>query len=238
MDNVARKNCQHLQPGVTTVEFCKSIEQHDLQDRNRLQVGSFTWVSVIGVGDPEHSSKVYKVVRKDSGQTYAIKVLSKRRLLDAQQSQTGYPPPPPAVETDIQWGMDGIGGLADRRGIDIDPTLRESSMNLAAAGQCQKSRGIQHLMHEIAILKMLPSSSFLVHCAFAFQDQYHCYFGLEYMHGGDLRHYLNSRTHTLEHKEVQFYMASMTLALVHLHSNGILHRDVRPEAILIDSKGR
>ena len=122
-------------------------------------------------------------------------------------------------------------------GIDIDPSMHLSTAKLAAEGAHEQSRGVQHLMHELALLKMLPPSPFLVHCTCAFQDEYHCYFGLEYMHGGDLRHYLNARMHTLDYKEVRFYVASMTLALVHLHSNGILHRDVRPENILIDSKG-
>jgi serine/threonine protein kinase len=223
LDNMERKQCQHLHPGISTEAAFR-----DLDAKNRLQVGSFSWENIIGVGSPSHGSKVYKVIRRDGGQVFAMKVLSKRRLL-AQQ---------PAQETDdIRWCMDGVGGLVDRRGIDIDPSMHLSTAKLAAEGAHEQSRGVQHLMHELALLKMLPPSPFLVHCTCAFQDEYHCYFGLEYMHGGDLRHYLNARMHTLDYKEVRFYVASMTLALVHLHSNGILHRDVRPENILIDSKG-
>ena len=58
------------------------------------------------------------------------------------------------------------------------------------------------------------------------------------MHGGDLRHKLEQRRYPFDYKEVRFYMASISLALVHLHSHGIIHRDVRPESILIDSKGK
>ena len=35
-----------------------------------------------------------------------------------------------------------------------------------------------------------------------------------------------------------FYLAEITLAIEHLHSQGIIYRDLKPENILLDSQGK
>ena len=37
---------------------------------------------------------------------------------------------------------------------------------------------------------------------------------------------------------LRFYLAEITLALEHLHSQGIIYRDLKPENILLDSQGK
>ena len=34
-----------------------------------------------------------------------------------------------------------------------------------------------------------------------------------------------------------FYLAEITLAIEHLHSQGIIYRDLKPENILLDTQG-
>lgn len=173
-------------------------------------MGSFTWTRVIGLSEPESQSLIYKVVRKDNRKVYAIKVLSKQKLLCKKTN-----PLFRAHTSKLEHGS-----------ISCDTGVRHRTHN------------INTLINEFSILKKLPSSNFIVHCRFAFQDEQYCYIGMEHMHGGDLRHYLELRRYPFDYKEVRFYMASISLALVHLHFHGIIHRDVRPESILIDSKGK
>ncbi len=57
------------------------------------------------------------------------------------------------------------------------------------------------------------------------------------MVGGDLRYHMNLRKKKFTERQAQFIIACVILALEYLHNNGVIHRDVRPENILIDGKG-
>jgi len=54
--------------------------------------------------------------------------------------------------------------------------------------------------------------------------------------GGDLSFLMNKGRHFTE-RMAQFYGACLILALSHLHSKNLVHCDVKPENILLDSKG-
>ena len=51
---------------------------------------------------------------------------------------------------------------------------------------------------------------------------------LDFLRGGDLFGRLAKEIMFTE-KDVQFYMAELVLALDHLHSLGIIYRDLKPE---------
>lgn len=59
---------------------------------------------------------------------------------------------------------------------------------------------------------------------------------MEYLPGGDLFS-LMVRRGIFAEKEIQFYLAELTLALNDLHSIGYVHRDIKPENILLDRLG-
>ena len=71
---------------------------------------------------------------------------------------------------------------------------------------------------------------------YAFQDDENCFFVIDLMLGGDLRFHLE-RLGSLSEDAVRFYVAQISSALDYLHNMSIMHRDIKPDNILLDDKG-
>ena len=61
------------------------------------------------------------------------------------------------------------------------------------------------------------------------------YIVVDLMNGGDLRFHISRKTFTEE--AVRFWIAELGCALRYIHRQGIVHRDVKPDNILLDSDG-
>jgi len=95
-------------------------------------------------------------------------------------------------------------------------------------------RQLQCLIAEKKI--MLNDNPFLVHLYYSFQTTEQLYFVMDFISGGDLAFHLDQKGKFNE-KEVRFITAEIVLALEHLHSCGIVYRDLKLENILLDKDG-
>ncbi|OXB65400.1 UNVERIFIED_CONTAM: hypothetical protein H355_016213 [Colinus virginianus] len=77
---------------------------------------------------------------------------------------------------------------------------------------------------------------FIVDLIYAFQTGGKLYLILECLSGGELFMQLEREGIFLEDTAC-FYLSEITLALGHLHSNGIIYRDLKPENIMLNSQG-
>ncbi|XP_021176244.2 citron rho-interacting kinase isoform X5 [Fundulus heteroclitus] len=83
----------------------------------------------------------------------------------------------------------------------------------------------------------LNNSPWMPQLLYAFQDQDHVYLAMEYLPGGDLMSLLNRYEDQFDESMAQFYLAELIEAIHTVHQLGYVHRDVKPENILIDRTG-
>ncbi|OCT78993.1 hypothetical protein XELAEV_18030088mg [Xenopus laevis] len=79
------------------------------------------------------------------------------------------------------------------------------------------------------------NSPWVVQLSCAFQDEKHLYMVMEYMPGGDLVNLMSN--YDMPEKWAKFYTAEVVLALNAIHSMGLIHRDVKPDNMLLDKYG-
>jgi len=79
------------------------------------------------------------------------------------------------------------------------------------------------------------NSEWIVQLHFAFQDLRYLYMVMDYMPGGDLVNLMSN--YEVPEKWARFYCAEVVLAPDAIHSMGFVHRDVKPDNMLLDAKG-
>ncbi|XP_024909939.1 rho-associated protein kinase 2 [Cynoglossus semilaevis] len=79
------------------------------------------------------------------------------------------------------------------------------------------------------------NSPWVVQLCCAFQDEHYLYMVMEYMPGGDLVNLTS--TYDVPEKWAKFYTAEVVMALDAIHSMGFIHRDVKPDNMLLDRLG-
>lgn len=144
--------------------------------RTRLGLNDFEMIQTIGRGA---FAEVKLVQKRDTGNTYAMKIINKKRT---------------------------IAGKHEAR-----------------------------LMAERDILAQ-ADDTWLVTMFYSFQDKRNLYFIMEFLPGGDFMNLLIQRG-TLTHSETQFYIAEMAIAIDHVHKLNFIHRDIKPDNILLDASG-
>jgi hypothetical protein len=96
-------------------------------------------------------------------------------------------------------------------------------------------RQVEHVNAERYIL-LRVRHPFVVDLFTTFQDSLNIYMLMSYVPGGELFTHLR-RAQRFTPDVTRFYLANIILALKYLHSFNIIYRDLKPENLLLDSRG-
>ncbi|OCT58218.1 hypothetical protein XELAEV_18002403mg [Xenopus laevis] len=100
-----------------------------------------------------------------------------------------------------------------------------------------QKENMEIIVREARVLRVAAGHPYLCHAYAAFQTQTHAFFTMEYASGGSLMMEIRKRKH-LKMRKLIFYSAEMICGLQYLHTCGIIHRDIKPDNIMLSSEGQ
>ena len=109
------------------------------------------------------------------------------------------------------------------------------AMKLFIKNKLTEKVKIKKVLSELSILKDLDNP-LIVGLVCAFQTEHHLCMVMEYVPGGDVAA-LIKRVGPLSKDLSKTYLAETTLAVEYLHSCSVIHRDLKPDNLLITFSG-
>lgn len=129
----------------------------------------------------------------------------------------------------------GKGAFGEVRLVQKNDTGRIYAMKMLRKSEMFKKDQLAHVRAERDVLAE-SDSPWIVQLYYSFQDALHLYLIMEFLPGGDLMTML-IKYDIFPDDWTRFYMAECILALEAIHKLGFIHRDIKPDNILIDKDG-
>ena len=129
----------------------------------------------------------------------------------------------------------GKGAFGEVRLCKYVPTGDIVAIKKMKKEEMHKKNQVLHVRAERDVLSE-AKNQWIVELKFSFQDQKFLYLGMEYLPGGDLMTLLMARD-ILPEEDAKFYAAEMVLAIESVHDMGCIHRDLKPDNVLIGKDG-
>ncbi|KAI8049460.1 kinase-like domain-containing protein [Syncephalis plumigaleata] len=129
----------------------------------------------------------------------------------------------------------GRGSFGKVRIVERKDTKQIYALKYISKRECIRMDALRNVFRERNILESIDHH-YVVNLRFSFQDDDYMYMVTDLMLGGDLRFHLLRKPH-IEEDEMRHWLAELACGLGYLHSRGIMHRDVKPDNILLDEYG-
>lgn len=100
----------------------------------------------------------------------------------------------------------------------------------------RKFNGLINLVLTEKEIQRKVKNRLVVSLKYAFQTFDKLFIVSEYCAGGDMRSLISNKTR-LSETEARFYLAEILIGIEELHKNGIIHRDIKLDNILLDKDG-
>lgn len=129
----------------------------------------------------------------------------------------------------------GKGAFGEVRLVQKKDTGKIYAMKTLLKSEMYKKDQLAHVKAERDVLAG-SDSPWVVSLYYSFQDAQYLYLIMEFLPGGDLMTML-IRWQLFTEDVTRFYMAECILAIETIHKLGFIHRDIKPDNILIDIRG-
>lgn len=121
----------------------------------------------------------------------------------------------------------------------IDPDRKQSfALKGIRKSQIVKKRQQKHVKTELRVMRKLATlnSKFLVNLITTYKDDFRVYFLLDVCLGGELFTIMRKYEY-FDWETARFYVACVVEAFHCMHRHNIIYRDLKPENLVLDSKG-
>ncbi|KIP05792.1 hypothetical protein PHLGIDRAFT_30746 [Phlebiopsis gigantea 11061_1 CR5-6] len=129
----------------------------------------------------------------------------------------------------------GKGAFGEVRVVQKTDTGKIYAMKTLKKEEMLKKDQLAHVRAERDVLAE-SNSPWVVQLYYSFQDPAYLYLIMEFLPGGDLMTML-IKYDTFSEDVTRFYIAECVLAIEAVHKLGFIHRDIKPDNILIDKDG-
>uniref|UniRef100_M3ZRN5 non-specific serine/threonine protein kinase n=1 Tax=Xiphophorus maculatus TaxID=8083 RepID=M3ZRN5_XIPMA len=129
----------------------------------------------------------------------------------------------------------GRGAFGEVRLVQKKDTGHVYAMKILRKADMLEKEQVGHIRAERDIL-VEADSLWVVKMFYSFQDKMNLYLIMEFLPGGDMMTLL-MKMDTLSEEATQFYVAETVLAIDSIHQLGFIHRDIKPDNLLLDARG-
>lgn len=142
-----------------------------------------------------------------------------------------------SVDAFDQLDIIGRGAFGEVRLVKEKDTGSVYAMKKLRKSEMVSKGQVHHVRAELDVMSQVDDSNpWVVKLHYSFSDDDFLYLVMEYVPGGDLMSLLMKRD-ILTEEETRFYVAQTILAIDSLHKLSFIHRDIKPDNLLIDSDG-
>ena len=113
------------------------------------------------------------------------------------------------------------------------------AMKIMSKLKIVKKNSVKNINNEKKFLSILHNP-FLVNMICSFQDNDNLYLVMDLLLGGDMRFHINKRAiynRKKDEKQLKFIAGCVLVGLNYIHENQIIHKDIKPENLVFDSRG-
>lgn len=129
----------------------------------------------------------------------------------------------------------GKGAFGEVRLVQKKDTGHIFAMKILRKADMLEKEQVAHVRAERDIL-VEADHTWVVQMYYSFQDAISLYLIMEFLPGGDVMTLLMKKD-TLTEEQTQFYIGESVLAIDSIHQLGFIHRDIKPDNLLLDAKG-
>ncbi|KAG0475810.1 hypothetical protein HPP92_012651 [Vanilla planifolia] len=129
----------------------------------------------------------------------------------------------------------GKGAFGEVRVVKEKATGNVYAMKKLRKSEMLRRGQVEHVRAERNILAEVDCNC-IVRLYCSFQDNEFLYLIMEYLPGGDMMTLL-MRKDTLTEDEARFYVGEAVLAIESIHKHNYIHRDIKPDNLLLDRNG-